>query len=1004
MAAPGRRLSARLRPVAAALAATPAHTRTAPPSSAECSSPRQQAAMAHSPAASENNPLSPSSRFLVPGAQSGAGPSEAHSAPSMGQAAASIHKSLQALDGSIVEAPTNKRPLKGQTHARIKRQKQNNRPKGRTDGGTALTDKHAQRSLGQETGSSSSSSARPGQGLSPKHTVASKDDTDDDDEEDGPKMRLLRCRATNPLHLPEIRSNVARFLTRKEFRNCLLVCESWWQTFAPLLYTDLRPVYQNVLGSKHEYPSAKLIKKNSHLIKTFEYNGHGSVLLAMIPPDNRPDYDYRDEDLEWRKTEEEEAEEESWAYVDEDVEEDDGDEDHPTSMRQDESLSDFEDRIEMQRIKRESRFAATQHIRTANKRQNETSLFLSDNTNYRSRVCNKIEKLILTDKRYSRDRGCYYKNWIKLMQINKAQLQVVELHYAVRSFEAYRDFFNQVLNLDQLTELTIIDNDIDQQKTKPFLEKLCVKLHRLELRNVRVEYGTPTAVQTAAHNSNATAESQLMLMEKMRSLTLFQVHARAAAFPLDFIKNCPNLVELNFRPQWGLLVKHFSEALTEKIPQVTHLVFRAPGMSDMDASQIIKSVPRIEKLDFSGSVFGMMATNNLTTRHGFSISYLDIRGCNQVTGSMIQRLLGECRHLLSFMADYIKAKDVVCNSVYQNWACIGLRELILDFRGDPKDRTTNLALYQQLGKLTCLEHLDITHVGGNPSTNDTNNNGTNSSNNNNHNNHTGNNNNYNHNNHNNHNNHINHNSHNIGPYYNRNNSNSDGCGSSANNTNGTTATQASAGKEESRNCLTLGLDAGLKELRTLIHLNRFIFRGLIDCDVGLVELQWMAKAWPRLEYIGGKLKEKKMSRYNPNILLRDGAEAEVSEKASSDIATSSTAATDGSSSAPSSSPQSNTSPPSTSSGDQHGNHNRNRNRQQANVTRIKREAPANLMALTLFRLKLHHRIKVVPHPEDKPSQEQQRRMMHIFGEYSEDEQERLRPGQLDVRYRQDFRW
>ncbi|KAF9279920.1 hypothetical protein BGZ68_007625, partial [Mortierella alpina] len=926
----------------------------------------------------ENHPLSPE-------AQMSAGSSEGHRAQSMGHAAAGIDTSLSAQAGLTVKAPTSKRPVKGQPHARMKRQKQNNHQKGSTDGGTAVSDEHAEKSSEREE-DSPSSSAQQGQRLNStnlvenmqEHTAANKDD--DDDKEDGPKMRLLRCRATNPLHLPEIRSNVARFLTRKEFRNCLLVCESWWQTFAPLLYKDLRPVYQNVLGSKHEYPSAKLIKKNSHLIKTFEYNGHGSVLLAMIPPDNRPDYDYHDEDLEWRKTEEEEAEEESWAYVDEDVKEHNDGEDSPTLMRQDESLSDFEDRIEMQRIKRESRFAATQHIRAANKRQNEASQFLNDNTNYRSRVCNQIEKLILTDKRYSRDRGCYYKNWIKLMQINKAHLQVVELHYAVRSFEAYRDFFHQILNLNQLTELTVIDNDIDQQKTKPFLEKLCVQLHRLELRNVRVEYGMPTAVQTAAQNT--TAESQIVLMEKMKSLTLFQVHARAAAFPLEFIKSCPNLVELNFRPQWGLLIKHFSEALTEKVPQVTHLVFRAPGMSDMDASQIIKSVPKIEKLDFSGSVFGMMATNNLTTRHGFSISYLDIRGCNQVTGSMIQRLLGECRHLISFMADYIKAKDVVCNSVYRSWACLGLRELILDFQGDPKDWKTNLALYQQLGKLTCLEHLDITHVSSASSTSNTNNNNSNSGN-------------YNHNNYNNHNVH----NHNV-PYLYR-NDNSDGNSSSTNNTNGTNAAQTGAVKEESKNCLTLGLDAGLKELRTLIHLNRFIFRGLVDCDVGLVELQWMAKAWPRLEYIGGKLKEKKLSRYNPNILPRVEMDNEVSVEASSDAASSSAAAAvDASSSTPSSSSPSNTNISSTSSGDQHGD----RNRQQTRITRIKREPPANLMALTLFRLKLHHRIKVVPHPEDKPSPGQQRRMMHLFGEYSDDEQERLRPGQLDVRYRQDFRW
>ncbi|KAG0197829.1 hypothetical protein BGX28_008662 [Mortierella sp. GBA30] len=840
------------------------------------------------------------------------------------------------------------------------------------------------------------------------------------EDEDGQKMRLLSCRATNPMHIPEIRSNVAKFLTRKELRSCLLVCEDWWETFAPLLYTDIRPVYQNVLGSKHEYPPTKIIKKNSHLIKSFEYNGHGTVLLAMLPPENRQGAQgghggqggqggqgdgYKDEVLEWRKTEEEEAVEENWGYMDEDAEVGEGE----ISMRPNESLSEFEERVEMRRIERELRLSKFKEIQAANRHRNETSRYLNDNTDYRSRFCDHLERLILTDRRFSRERGCYYKYWIKLMQINQHRLRAVELHYAVRSFEAYRDFFNQVVSLQRLTELTIVDNDIDPQKTKPFLETICVRLHKLELRNVRIEFGTPMAVQTI-HNANAS-ESQIKPMEKMKSLTLFQVHARSASFPMDFIKSCPNLVELNFRPQWGLIIKDFSDVLADKVTGITYLTFKAPGMSDMDASQIIKSVPKLEKLDLSGSVFGLMATNNLMTRHAFSISYLDIRGCNQVTGSMIQRVLGECRHLLSFMADHIKAKDVVNNSVYQNWACIGLRELIMDFRGDSRDRKTSLALYRQLGKLTCLEHLDISRTRSSPASNSATSNSNQSTQNNFHN--------------------IHH--HNT-------------------SSNGTFLRQSisvmqAGDNEQYSNCLTLDLDSGLKELGTLVHLNRFIYRGLVHCDVGLVELQWMAKAWPRLEYIGGKLKEKKMARFNPNVLpgndlnmnVNIGRQGNASAETSSDtatlssgddvtsaaslqgVSTTATAGSSSSSSPPSSIPSSTTAnvsvsanvgvnatsdsatsaPTRTQSGSAQGNQARPRRTQ---IARIKREVPANLMAITLFRLKLHHRIKVVSHPEDKPSREQQRQIMHLFGEYSDDEQERLRPGQLDPRYRPDFRW
>ncbi|KAG0002159.1 hypothetical protein BGZ79_003481 [Entomortierella chlamydospora] len=755
--------------------------------------------------------------------------------------------------------------------------------------------------------------------------------------------RFLGYRATNPLHLHEIRINVARFLSRSDIRNCLLVSEAWWESFAPFLWIDLRPVYRNVLGGSNDYPSHRSMRKNGHLIRTFEYNGHGSVLLSMIPAD-RIYGTYTDDIIDWRKTEEEEAEEASWMYVDEDLETE-------TPINPNETLSEFEKRIEAKRIERQAELIRLKDVRAANRRQNEVSRFLNDNTDYRSRLCDQIEKLIFSEKRFSRERGCYYRNWIKLIQINQAHLRSLEFTFGIKAFDAYRDIFNQIVLLERLSELTLVDNDLDAQKVSPFLETVCPRLSKLELRNVRIEHGA-----FPGQTGQPTTDCQIPLMEKMKSVTMIKVHARSNHFSLMFLKQCPNLVELVFRPQWGLSVQEFVATLSEKLPKVTHLSFRIHNMSDMDAFSVIKAVKEAQKLDLSGSSFGLMSTNHLSIKHQLTISYLDIRACSHLTGSMIQRILGECRYLRFFMADQIRAKDVVNNSVYENWACIGLKELTLDFRGDPNDSVTNLKIYRQLAQLTCLESLDITRTISN------------------------------------------------------------------------TSTQT---HEFATNCLTLGLKSGLKELRTLVHLNKLVYRGITNGDVGVVELQWMAKAWPQLTQIGGKLKPRKLTHYNPNVHPKEdeimettstqvvgggfGADGNNSirggisgSSSSTSNSISSTAATVASSSSSSFSSQlsSNTSNASITNGYPISvSHQQFQSAQRAQNMRKNKgqQVPPNLMALELKRLNLHHRIKVIPHLEDKIQSDQRKRNRYLMGDSSDEDQERLRPGQNDPRYRTDLR-
>ncbi|KAF9901262.1 hypothetical protein EC991_006367 [Linnemannia zychae] len=752
------------------------------------------------------------------------------------------------------------------------------------------------------------------------------------------RQKLLSNRATNPLDLHEIRSNIARFLTRRDLRSCILVSEGWWQSFHPALWKDLRPVYKNVLGGMHDYPSAREMHKNCHLIRTFEYNGHGMVLTSMVPSVHS---NYKNGKLEWRKSRAKEEAEESRAYIDEDVATDEA-----MGMDLDENLADFERRIESKRNERLGQRIQMQDIIAANWRQNEVSRHLNDDTDYSEKYCQQLERLILTEKRFSRDWGCHYRYWLRLISLNSKTLYALELHHAIRSLEALRDLYTTMFALGNLRELVLVDNDIDAQRSKVLLEIVCPRLRKLELKKMRIELG-PFHNQVAA-----PTDCVIVPMPQMKSLTMNQVHTRSTAFGLDFIKMCPNLVELDFRPQWGMVVKTFTETLAEKLPKLTHLSFKMQGLSDLEVSSMIKAVPVLQKLDISGCIFGMMAANNLTTRHLLSITYLDIRSCTQVTGMLIQRVLGECRSLKTFMTDLIKAKDIVNNSVYPDWACVGLRELTMDIRGCPQDRELALKVYQQLAALKCLEYLDISRAI--PAE--------------------------------------------IGP----------------------------PDTEGNSNILTLGLDQGLKMLRPLRHLHTVIFRGISDNDFGLVELQWMVLAWPRLGNLGGKLITRRSIRYNPGLYPYTAKATPESAPSvtfsSSGEGSTFTSGTDSRPSARSGDPGPSTTtstaaatatPSSATSGNSNVSNQAERGSAASaddtqSAKKTLSEAPAGHLSITLRKLNLHRKIQVVPHSEDhiSPAARKKRKFL-LLGDSSDEELERERDrprfAQLDPRYRPEFR-
>ncbi|KAG0023886.1 hypothetical protein BGZ81_007900 [Podila clonocystis] len=780
----------------------------------------------------------------------------------------------------------------------------------------------------------------------------------------------------------------------------------------PYLWMDMRPVYRSVLGSPNDYPHPRLMRKYSHYIRSFEYNGHGGGNGSARTNSKLPPYP----EIAWRQTDREEAELDSWTYVDDDAIDDDEDEDdlkgNCDSWRK-ETLSEYEDRIEARRIARESQAYNTSQARELNKARNIASKILNDTTDYRNRTCNKLESLILTDTRVSKERGCYYKNWIKLISQNKETLKAFELRYAILSNEVFAEVFNMVMSLPHLTELVLYRNAIVAQKVVPFLETLGTRLQRLELNMVRVD--APALPPALAERPVGT---EPFVMSKLKILSLIQLQGTNAVFPMQLIKRCPNLESLTLKStMFQIPAQGLTELLTKDLPHLTQLSLHSSGMSDLDVSTIVKSVDKLQKLDIANMIFGLMSTNNLTDRHHSALEHLDIRGCTLISSTMMQRILAECRTLKRFLADTIQAKDVAHNHVYPAWACTGLRELTLDFRGNPTDRETSNRVYQQLSQLVCLEYLDISRHGHSP--NDTFgavDNRNNNNNNNNVRNPMYNNGNlynpFNNNNQNNHNHNNSYNNHN-----NTNNSNN------SNNNNANTTNKDKA-KDSEPSCLTLCLDSGLKDLRTLVHLKKFIFRGLKTSGFALVELKWCAKAWPRLEEIGGKLRRKRVPRYNFNYPLpklpptskitnpsedteQDGAVVDTGDGNSTrtgegmdfldDLEMESDDFFPVINNVRIDSMEALTKLTEQNKREIAAAFRAGRQRQAVKLT-----TPNNYLAIQLRRLKLHTRIRVVHHPEDKVSAEDRRRTKYFFNESSDDENDRTWPQNSDTRYERDF--
>ncbi|KAK3814208.1 MAG: hypothetical protein J3Q66DRAFT_402782 [Benniella sp.] len=69
-----------------------------------------------------------------------------------------------------------------------------------------------------------------------------------------------------PLELPEIRTNIAKFLDRSDLAQCLYVCRAWYASFLPLVWSTVS------IHLNKRCPEVEALKSHSHLIRNLTYD------------------------------------------------------------------------------------------------------------------------------------------------------------------------------------------------------------------------------------------------------------------------------------------------------------------------------------------------------------------------------------------------------------------------------------------------------------------------------------------------------------------------------------------------------------------------------------------------------------------------------------------------------------------------------------------------------------------------------------------------------------
>ncbi|KAK3844277.1 MAG: hypothetical protein J3R72DRAFT_438438 [Linnemannia gamsii] len=176
---------------------------------------------------------------------------------------------------------------------------------------------------------------------------------------------------------------------------------------------------------------------------------------------------------------------------------------------------------------------------------------------------------------------------------------------------------------------------------------------------------------------------------------------------LEWFSKCPNLTRLHWHSLHSEFpTRAFAEHLEQQTwPRLTDLAMTGYIGSDALLSSVIRQLPPLEYFRLESAQFGPHGFPFLRERLFDTIRTLDLERSYGLASRMVLEILTGFRHLEVFKAFFISVSDLRANP--ETWVCSGLKLLEVFFAVDPTKPSDGELVFQQLSRLTRLEHLDL---------------------------------------------------------------------------------------------------------------------------------------------------------------------------------------------------------------------------------------------------------------------------------------------------------
>ncbi|KAI8346948.1 hypothetical protein B0O80DRAFT_221270 [Mortierella sp. GBAus27b] len=181
-----------------------------------------------------------------------------------------------------------------------------------------------------------------------------------------------------------------------------------------------------------------------------------------------------------------------------------------------------------------------------------------------------------------------------------------------------------------------------------------------------------------------------------------------------FASQCRNLgaLLLPAGPNSGTDIVHtfVHHATTGTWPKLQRLRLSLPGVSDMSIGEVLRSMQECLEWNVGKSSFGPASFMALRD-HFWSIRFLNLKQCSNVTSEMIQEILSSCPHLTVFKGDQVESKHIVSG---QPWVCQFMTELDIYVNmasGTNCGESVQWRVFAQLSMLYSLRTLRVGFAG-----------------------------------------------------------------------------------------------------------------------------------------------------------------------------------------------------------------------------------------------------------------------------------------------------